>query len=178
MRKIINRLSFAQVKAASLVPARLAPPDDTPPINLRRRFHGSVRCFDPQRHRPPLVGGCRERRDRSIVRSPSHPRCVAWFAAALNVQSDVHMAIGPGCGTLPGRFAFGRRFVVVVPLPPPPRRPLMKITVKNRKPRNPLVAAALFRRAGSHRSRADSTRQQARRALQHELVQYTPQHSP
>ena len=54
----------------------------------------------------------------------------------------------------------------------------MKITVKNRKPRNPLVAAALFRRAGSHRSRADSTRQQARRALQHELVQYTPQHSP
>ncbi|HKW83337.1 MAG TPA: hypothetical protein VJN68_06240 [Burkholderiaceae bacterium] len=54
----------------------------------------------------------------------------------------------------------------------------MKITVKTRKPRNPLVAPAHFRRAGSHQPRGGSMRQQGRRALQRELVQYTPQHSP
>jgi len=54
----------------------------------------------------------------------------------------------------------------------------MKITVKTRKPRNPLVAAAQLRHAGSHRPREGAMRQQARRALQRELVQYTPQHSP
>ena len=35
----------------------------------------------------------------------------------------------------------------------------MKITVKTRKPRNPFVAAAHFRRAGSHRAREGSMRQ-------------------
>lgn len=48
----------------------------------------------------------------------------------------------------------------------------MKITVTLRKPRNPLVAAALQRQAGAHRRSPSAQRQQAdramRRALQHE----------
>ena len=48
----------------------------------------------------------------------------------------------------------------------------MKITLTLRKPRNPLVAAALQRRAGAHRRSASAQRQQAdmalRRTLQHE----------
>jgi hypothetical protein len=53
----------------------------------------------------------------------------------------------------------------------------MKITVDTRKPRNPLVARARFRRAGSHQSGSRSQRQQAGRALQRELSQMK-QHSP
>ena len=45
----------------------------------------------------------------------------------------------------------------------------MKITVNTRKPRNPLVAPAHFRRAGQHRPRGGSMRQQASRALRREL---------
>lgn len=45
----------------------------------------------------------------------------------------------------------------------------MKMTVTNLKPRNPLVAPARFRRAGSHRPRAGAVRQQAGRTLQREL---------
>jgi hypothetical protein len=54
----------------------------------------------------------------------------------------------------------------------------MKITVKTPKPRNPLVAPAHFRRAGRHQPRSGSMRQQAGRALQRELTQFIPQHSP
>ncbi|MDZ7812131.1 MAG: hypothetical protein U5L74_03045 [Ideonella sp.] len=39
------------------------------------------------------------------------------------------------------------------------------------KPRNPLVAASLQRRAGSHRSSTASLRQSAKRALRSELRQ-------
>ena len=53
----------------------------------------------------------------------------------------------------------------------------MKITVNTRKPRNPLVAPAHFRRAGSHQPRGGSMRQQAGRALRRELDQ-VKQHSP
>ena len=52
----------------------------------------------------------------------------------------------------------------------------MTITVNNRKPRNPLVAAARFRQAGSHRSGTGSQRRQGMRALQRELDQM--KHSP
>jgi len=52
----------------------------------------------------------------------------------------------------------------------------MKITVKNLRPRNPLVAAARFRAAGSHRSSTGSQRQRGMRALQRELDQM--KHSP
>ena len=52
----------------------------------------------------------------------------------------------------------------------------MKITVTARKPRNPLVAPARFRRAGSHQSAARVNRQQAARSLQRELEQN--KHSP
>ena len=45
----------------------------------------------------------------------------------------------------------------------------MKITVTPRKPRNPLVARAHFRRAGSHQPSGRSQRQQAGRALMREL---------
>jgi hypothetical protein len=52
----------------------------------------------------------------------------------------------------------------------------MKITVTLRKPRNPLVASARFRRAGSHARPQRAQRQQARRGLQRELEHWP--HSP
>jgi hypothetical protein len=48
-------------------------------------------------------------------------------------------------------------------------RDYMKITVRARKPRNPLVAAARFRRAGSHQETERSLRQRANRDLKKEL---------
>lgn len=52
----------------------------------------------------------------------------------------------------------------------------MTITMKTRKPRNPLVAAARFRHAGAHRSDRRIGRQQGERALQRELERM--KHSP
>ena len=52
----------------------------------------------------------------------------------------------------------------------------MKITVKTLKPRNPLVGAARFRRAGSHRASGGGQRREAMRALKREMDQM--QHSP
>jgi hypothetical protein len=49
----------------------------------------------------------------------------------------------------------------------------MKITLKPCKPRNPLIAAALFRRAGSHQPRQATLRQRSGRALRRELEQLT-----
>ena len=54
---------------------------------------------------------------------------------------------------------------------------LKTIAIKTLKPRNPLVAASHFRRAGAHRSAADSTRQQAGRSLQREMDRLRT-HSP
>lgn len=57
---------------------------------------------------------------------------------------------------------------------------MTKITVTVRKPRNPLVAPAHFRRAGSHRQ-GGAPRQDARRALRRELDQLSSprlRHSP
>ena len=51
----------------------------------------------------------------------------------------------------------------------------MKITVTTHKPRNPLVAPAHFRRAGSHQARGGALRQQGGRALQREIDQLTRQ---
>ena len=45
------------------------------------------------------------------------------------------------------------------------------IVITNATPRNPLVAAAHFRRAGSHRSRGGALRQQTGRTLRRELDQ-------
>ncbi len=45
----------------------------------------------------------------------------------------------------------------------------MTFTISNTRPRNPLVAAAMFRRAGSHRRGGNSRRQQAQRDLLAEL---------
>lgn len=45
----------------------------------------------------------------------------------------------------------------------------MKITVNTRKPRNPLVAAALHRLAGAHRRGRGGDRQHAQRELQRAL---------
>jgi hypothetical protein len=47
----------------------------------------------------------------------------------------------------------------------------MKITLTPPKPRNPLVAAAHFRRAGTHRPRGGALRQNASRTLKRELDQ-------
>lgn len=47
----------------------------------------------------------------------------------------------------------------------------MKITITAPKSRNPLVAAAHFRRAGSHRHRGGALRQQTGRTLRRELDQ-------
>jgi hypothetical protein len=52
----------------------------------------------------------------------------------------------------------------------------MKITLTALKPRNPLIAPARLRRAGSHQLGARSMRQQAGRALRRELTQM--KHSP
>ncbi|HJV59642.1 MAG TPA: hypothetical protein VJ743_01795 [Albitalea sp.] len=55
----------------------------------------------------------------------------------------------------------------------------MKITVSTLKPRNPLVVPAHRRRAGAHRPRGGSLRQQSARSLQRELDQLTrPKHIP
>jgi hypothetical protein len=54
---------------------------------------------------------------------------------------------------------------------------LMKITTTALKPRNPLVAPAHFRRAGSHQPGGRAMRRQGGRALQRELNQLK-QHSP
>jgi len=70
----------------------------------------------------------------------------------------------------PGRRAF-RPFVATAH-----RRNVMKIAVKTLKPRNPLVAPAHFRRAGSHRPGPRFSRQEGQRALQREMKQMT--HSP
>lgn len=53
----------------------------------------------------------------------------------------------------------------------------MTITFKTPKPRNPLVAHAQFRRAGSHHPGGRAMRQQADRSLKRELGQMK-QHSP
>ena len=45
----------------------------------------------------------------------------------------------------------------------------MKILIPNTKPRNPLVAPARFRVAGSHRSRHESQRREGAQLLRREL---------
>lgn len=50
----------------------------------------------------------------------------------------------------------------------------MKITVQSPKPRNPLVAAAHRRAAGSHRPSNASQRQRATQALRRELQHEHP----
>ena len=50
----------------------------------------------------------------------------------------------------------------------------MKITVNTPKPRNPLVAHALFRRAGSHRPGGRMQRRHGARELRRELNQHSP----
>lgn len=52
----------------------------------------------------------------------------------------------------------------------------MKMTLQNRKPRNPFVAASLRRAAGSHRSGTGALRQSQQRALRDEL--HRLKHSP
>lgn len=52
----------------------------------------------------------------------------------------------------------------------------MKFTVKTAKPRNPMVAPALRRRAGAHGPSTGALRQQARHALRGELERL--RHSP
>jgi hypothetical protein len=47
---------------------------------------------------------------------------------------------------------------------------MSKFTVKTLKPRNPMVAAALFRKAGSHAPLTGSERQLAMQALRRELA--------
>jgi hypothetical protein len=51
------------------------------------------------------------------------------------------------------------------------RSHLMKIAVTLPRPRNPLVGAAKFRRAGAHREVAASRRQHAARSLRRELTE-------
>ncbi|AIV49444.1 hypothetical protein X899_2994 [Burkholderia pseudomallei TSV 25] len=51
-----------------------------------------------------------------------------------------------------------------------PNEKTMRIEVKPRKARNPLVAVARFRHAGSHEKTPHALRQEAKRALQRELV--------
>jgi len=50
----------------------------------------------------------------------------------------------------------------------------MKITLKTLKPRNPLVAAARFRRAGAHRPDHRISRRAGRREMRQELERMNP----
>ncbi len=54
----------------------------------------------------------------------------------------------------------------------------MKFTLTSIKPRNPLVAASLRRRAGSHRPRGGALRQQATSAMRREIADCTDRHKP
>ena len=55
----------------------------------------------------------------------------------------------------------------------------MKITIRTPKSRNPWVAITHFRRAGTHRPRGGTLRQQAGRTLKRELDQLERiRHSP
>ena len=49
----------------------------------------------------------------------------------------------------------------------------MTTTITSRKPRNPMVAPAHFRRAGMHQPRGGAVRQQAGRALRREIDQFS-----
>jgi hypothetical protein len=60
-----------------------------------------------------------------------------------------------------------------------PKENRMKITVTSRKPRNPLVAPAHFRRAGVHQRSGGALRQHTSRALRRELDQLArPKYGP
>jgi hypothetical protein len=48
------------------------------------------------------------------------------------------------------------------------------MTLKTPKPRNPLVAPSLQRKAGSHRATGGASRQQARAALRREVDRLRP----
>ncbi len=50
----------------------------------------------------------------------------------------------------------------------------MKLTLKNPKPRNPLVAPSLQRKAGMHRTGGGASRQQAQTALRREVERLRP----
>jgi len=50
----------------------------------------------------------------------------------------------------------------------------MKLTLKNPKPRNPLVAPSLQRKAGPHRTSGGASRQQALSALRREVGRQRP----
>ena len=50
----------------------------------------------------------------------------------------------------------------------------MKIRIRTAKPRNPLVAPSLMRRAGRHERNESSRRQQARAGLRRELERMKP----
>ena len=50
----------------------------------------------------------------------------------------------------------------------------MKMSLKNLKPRNPLVAPSLQRKAGSHRTSSGASRQQAQAALRREVERLRP----
>ena len=54
----------------------------------------------------------------------------------------------------------------------------MKLTIQTPKPRNPLVAASLRRRAGAHTESAGARRQQARSAMRRELAALDHRHPP
>lgn len=57
------------------------------------------------------------------------------------------------------------------------KMPLTSITVPSSQPRNPLVAAARFRHAGSHRRSTQALRRQARGALRRDIEDLHPPHS-
>jgi hypothetical protein len=116
-------------------------------------------------HRPDRVP------PRTPLQRGAATRSVRWFGgSATRFGSTLSVA---QTLTATARVASPPRAVVLLDLC---RRTLMKISLKNRKPRNPLVAAARFRRAGSHRSSTGTLRRQGMRALQRELDQM--KHSP
>lgn len=64
------------------------------------------------------------------------------------------------------------------PAMPIPKTPQNLLTLPPSRPRNPLVAAALMRKAGIHQPSRGAVRAAERRSLRAELLEQTRRHRP
>ena len=74
-----------------------------------------------------------------------------------------------------------RAMPIHVPVPKTPVNPLNPknlLTLPPTRPRNPLVAAALLRKAGAHQPSRGAVRAAERRSLRAELLEQTRRHRP
>ncbi len=66
-----------------------------------------------------------------------------------------------------------------MPIPVPvPKNPVNLLTLPPSRPRNPLVATALLRKAGAHQPSRGAVRAAEHRSLRAELLEQTRRHRP